>query len=81
MRKNEVKEHSDDENLIDISHIKLSEEMQDACNSSPIEVVLYYIYNPTLLMEEANKLKVSAHDLLLNAWQNAIEYWSKKKYN
>jgi ketosteroid isomerase-like protein len=81
MLKSEVKENSDNENRINTSNIKLNEEMQDACNSSPVEVVLYYIYNPTLLMEEANKLKVSAHDLLLNAWQNAIEYWHKKKYN
>ena len=81
MLKSEVKENSDNENRINTSNIKLNEEMQNVCNSSPVEVVLYYIYNPTLLIEEVDKLKVSAHDLLLNAWKNAIEYWHKKKYN
>ena len=79
MNKSEDTKYSENDN-IDVSDLKLTEEMKETCNASPMEIVLYYITYPSLLLKDAYDSRMSAYDLLVKAWQNALEYCNKK-YN
>lgn len=58
--------------------ITLTKEEKDLCNASPIEVFLYYLYYPKLLLKDATSMNLNPYDLLVSSWNIAINYWSNK---
>ena len=79
MKQSEDTDHSENDD-IEIDNIKLSEEMKNTCDLSPMELCLYYITYPSLLLKDAYNYRISPFKLLEKTWIFAIEYWNKK-YN
>ena len=58
--------------------IKLTKEEKELCDASPIEIFLYYLYYPKLLLRDAKDSYLNPYNLLVNSWIAANKYWYNK---
>ena len=58
--------------------IKITKEEKELCAFSPIEIFLYYVYYPKLLLRDAKDISLNPYNLLVNSWIAANKYWYNK---
>ena len=53
-------------------------EVMDACNASPLEMLNYYMVYPAQLVRDADSYNLAPFNYFIQVYNSAIEYYNEK---